>query len=188
MWYNCVKVRLGGKVRKELILKEIDRMIFEDGEKISFRVLANNLNIAPSTISYQFINQDNLYKEYLKFKLLQVITPKAIQSFESLCLAIGEQIYIIFQKIADDISFATMDRLIGTVSLGNIQIIDNLFECDYGRIYRQQEVAIMSSIVMSMAFPTNYENILNINLSEPKLRERFIKNIIADQVRLIKFG
>lgn len=169
-------------MNKELILKEIDRLIFEEKKDVSFRTIATNLGIAPSTISYQFSNQDTLYKEYLKFKLKQIVTPVSIQSFELFMIAFGNQMYELFACVSKDITFNMVDALIGSVVLSNFSIIDKLFEQDYGQIDRNKETAIISNIIIAMIFPKNYSKILDYNLTEQVSREQFIKNIILREV------
>ncbi len=170
-------------MKKELILREMDRLIFEEKTSISFRVLATNLDIAPSTISYQFSNQDNLYKEYLKYKLRQLITPKSIESFENMMFAFGHQLYELFENVSRDVTFDMVDALIGSVVLSNFSILDSLFEKDFGTIDRDKEIAIMSNIIMAMIFPKNFSRILNNDLTVKENREKLIRNIILREVR-----
>lgn len=171
-------------MKKELILREMDRLIFEEKTSVSFRQLASNLNIAPSTISYQFNNQDNLYKEYLKFKLKQLITPESILSFENMMFAFGNQMYDLFRNVSRDVTFEIVDALIGSVVLSNFSILDSLFEKDYGAVDRDKEIAIISNIVMAMIFPKNYSRILNNDLSVYENRNKLIRNIIKREVEL----
>lgn len=170
-------------MKKELILKEMDRIIFEEKQTISFRTLAANLNIAPSTISYQFSNQDNLYKEYLKFKLKQLITPQSLASFENMMIAFGHQLYELFQSVSKEVTFEMVDALIGSVVLSNFTILDSLFEKDYNYINRDTEIAIISNIIMAMVFSKNYSKILNNDLTVTENRERLIKNIILRELK-----
>ncbi len=170
-------------MKKELILREMDRVIFETDGVVSFRSIATNLNIAPSTISYQFNNQDNLYKEYLKYKLKQLITPTAISSFENMMFAFGHQLYTLFQNISGDVTFEMMDALIGSVVLSNFSILDSMFENDYGYTDRSKEIAIMSNIIIAMVFPKNYSKILSNDLTVSENREKLIRNIINREVQ-----
>lgn len=169
-------------MRKELILREMDRIIFEEQGLVSFRNIASNLDIAPSTISYQFNNQDNLYKEYLKYKLKQLITPQSIASFENMMLAFGNQLYTLFLNVSHDITFEMVDALIGSVVLSNFSILDSLFAQDYGQANRDKEIAIMSNIIIAMTFPKNYSKILNNDLSIEENRNKLISNIIKREV------
>lgn len=170
-------------MKKELILREMDRIIFEEKTVISFRALAANLDIAPSTISYQFSNQDNLYKEYLKFKLKQLITPQSLESFENMMIAFGHQLYELFQNVSKDVTFEMVDALIGSVVLSNFTILDSLFAKDYQQVDRDKEIAIMSNIIMAMVFSKNYSKILDNDLTVAENRERLIRNIILREVR-----
>lgn len=169
-------------MRKELILKEMDRIIFEQNGAVSFRSIATNLKIAPSTISYQFTNQDNLYKEYLKYKLKALITPQSIASFDNMMIALGNQMYMLFANLSREITFDMVDALIGSVVLDNFEILDALFARDYEVVDRNKEIAIMSNIIIAMIFPINYSKILNNDLSEEANRTKLIRNIIKREV------
>lgn len=169
-------------MKREIILKEMDKIIYEDKGDVNFRILATNLGIAPSTISYQFNNVDNLYKEYLKYKLRKAIKPQSITSFEALMLAFGEELYHLFQNISQEITINIMNALIGSVVLSNFNILDSLYKISYGEIDREKEIAIMSNIIIAMSFPINYSLILKVDLLEAKNRKRLITNIIKREV------
>ncbi len=169
-------------MKRDLILKEMDSLIFDKQEEVNFRIIAQNLNIAPSTISYQFNNQDNLYKEYLKFKLKQFVTPNSLSSFENLMLGAGNQIYEIFTRVSKDVTFDMVDNLIASLFQNNFEIIDMLYARDYGQVERDKELAIISNIIISMAFPKNYSKILDNDLLQRENRERLIRNIIKREV------
>lgn len=170
------------KMNKELVLKEMDRIIFEEKTDISFRTIATNLNIAPSSISYQFSNQDNLYKEYLKFKLKQIITPTSIQSFENLMIAFGNFVYELFYNISKDVTFNMFDALLGSVVMSNFSVIDSLFAQDYEAADREKTIAIISNIIIAMSFPKSYSQLLNYDLTEQASRDQLIKNIVKREV------
>lgn len=170
-------------MKKELILREMDRIIYEETYPVSFRKIATNLDIAPSTISYQFNNQNNLYKEYLKYKLKQLVSPKAISSFENMMIAFGNQLYELFENVSKDVTFDMVDALIGSVVLSNFVILDSLFKQDYGSVDRDKEIAIMSNIILAMTFPKNYSKILDNDLSKIENREQLIRNIIKREVK-----
>lgn len=171
-------------MKKEVILKEMDRLIFEEKSSVSFRKLGSSLNIAPATISYQFHNQDNLYKEYLKYKLKSIISLTAIQSFENLMLALGQLLYELFECLSNDITFDMVDALIGSAAISNFAILDSLFEKDYEEANTEKEIAIVSNIIMAMTFPKNYSKIVNVDLSSASNREKLIKRIINREVKL----
>ncbi|WOO87522.1 hypothetical protein RZE82_00860 [Mollicutes bacterium LVI A0039] len=171
-------------MRKELILKEMDRLICTEHEECSFRKLASNLNIAPSTISYQFNNQENLYREFLKYKLKQIITPESLKSFEHLMFSFGNGMYDLFGDVSTNVTFEMVDTIIGTIVLQNYIIIDQVYEADFGEVNRIKETAIISIILMAMLFPNNYSKILDSDLSIKSNREKFISRAIKREVRL----
>lgn len=169
-------------MKREVILKEMDKIIYEENGHVTFRTLAANLGIAPATISYQFNNVDNLYKEYLKYKLRSAVSPQSISSFENLMVAFGEELYHLFQNVSKEITFDIMNALIGSVVLSNFSILDSLYKISYGEIDREKEIAIMSNVIIAMSFPVNYSQILKVDLLEAKNRKRLITNIIKREV------
>lgn len=171
---------------KKEILHEMDKIIFEEKGKVSFRKIANNLEIAPSTISYQFQNQDNLYKEYLLFKLSKLVSVETLSSFDNLILALGNEIYIIFQATASDITFEMINALLRSLLVSNFEILDLLFASTYGEADRDKELAIISNVIIAMVFPENYALILNNDLTIEANREKLMKNIIKREVNDVR--
>lgn len=173
-------------MRKQLILKEMDRLIFVEKEECSFRKIASNLNIAASTISYQFNNQENLYREFLKYKFKKIVTPESLTSFDNLIFAFGHGMYELFSNVSSDVTFEMADTVIGTIISKNYAIIDGLYKRQYGEVDRVKETAIISHILMAMLFPKNYSQIFNNDLTVRENREKFFSNVIKHELRLEK--
>ncbi len=170
-------------MKRDLILREMDKMIIENNQKISFRNIAANLDIAPSTISYQFQNQDTLYKEYLKYKFKDAIDLQSLESFESLSLTLTHKLYEMFNLLSGELTMNIVEALLDSLMIDYLSILEQLYEMQYKEQNRDNILAITSHVVFAMAFSKNYSKILDNDLSIKENREKFVRNVIAREAR-----
>lgn len=171
-------------ITKQRILKELDRLLTENEERVSLRTIAGNLKIAPATITYQFNGNETLYLEYLKYKLRPYITPKAISSFEEFVVQLGHGVYDTLEISGKIITSSILDDFINTVIVENLSIIDGLYENTYGEVDRKKIVAILSESYVAMAHPKNISLILDIDLSKKENRDSYIREIIYRETKV----
>lgn len=164
-------------IKKDLILNELDRMI-GNREVISFRKIGTNLNISPSTINYQFGNQETLYKEYFLYKVSNVLNSSRPTNFTDFIVIMFEFAYDFFDYYAKDLSFTFVKIVQEELLEGKVQMILELYKKEFGTEDRLKMLSIISFVMVFNMSKSNYMNFLDADTSTSAKRKVFISDVV----------
>lgn len=151
-------------MRKQSIIEEIDNIIYNKDGKVSFRNIARDLNISPSTISYQFKSQLKLYEEYIDYKFKNIVIEA--DSFSILMSEIVHLLVELYSHLEPEVGYIFTKQVINYLNSCSDCKLDTLYKSEFPTGSNLKKSLILATLMNISMYSAEYEADLGLSLTE----------------------